>query len=104
MKKLLLVIFTTLLVNQVSFAEENMTPWPRVTAWSQGVDLRINNYSDDDYSCSGPIYIRYNSGRTDTEYYYGRVYARQMDYRYFYNRSSQDRIVSAHESIFCYKL
>lgn len=104
MKNLFLILFTTLLVNQVSFAEDKMSPWPRVIAWSHGVDLTINNFTDDDYSCSGPIYIRYASGARDTEYYYGRIYARQTEYRMFYSRRSQDRITSAFDSIFCHRL
>lgn len=104
MTKLLLIIVSAFMFTSVSMAEDKMTPWPRITAWSFGVDLTITNYSDDDFSCSGPIFIRYSDGTSDSEYYFGNVYARATERRYFYSRRSRARIVSAYDSIFCHKI
>ena len=104
MTKLLLLLASIFMFNTLTFADDKMTPWPRVTAWSNGVDLTIDNYSDDDYNCSGPITIRYASGVSDSEYYFGRVYARSTEHRYFYNRRPRERILSAYDSIFCFKI
>jgi hypothetical protein len=105
-KNMKLVLVSLLLLCSVfSFAEdEKVQLWPRVTAWSHGVDLRIDNFTEKDFSCSGPIYIYHISGRYTTEYYFGRVYSRFNEYRHFSNRTFGDRIVSARHSIFCSEL
>lgn len=103
MAKTILLIFSIFLINQLSFAQEKVIrPWPRVIAWSNGVDLTIDNYDTQDYSCSGPIYIRYDGGASDVEFYSGIVRARSSERRYYYSRRSDQRVQSAYESIFCY--
>ena len=105
--KNILYVFILVLSTSVTFANDAKTEksvFPRVTVWPNGVDLRINNFTDDDFSCSGPIYIRHQSGKTSTEYYFGRVYSRANEYRYFPNRDFRDNLVSAYHSIFCNRL
>lgn len=104
------ILFITItLLSTFTFANTDTekspeTLWPRITVWPNGVDLKIQNYTQDDYSCSGNIYITHQSGRRGTEYYYGRVYARMYETRYFSNRQYNDPIRNAQHTIRCYKL
>ena len=101
-----LLIILGLLLSSLTYAqtEDKSMLWPRLTVWPTGVDLQIQNFTEDDYSCSGSIYITHQSRRLSTEYYFGRVYSRGFEQRRFYNRFLNDRIVSANHSIYCYKL
>lgn len=104
MIKILLLAVLMLNMNLSFGAEPSKSLWPRLSVWSTGVDLRIDNYTEDDYSCSGMIYITHESGKQSNEYYFGRVYSRGHEYRYFMNRYYNDRIRNAHHSIYCYRL
>jgi len=101
-----ILVILTVLLSTLSFAkaDEKSMLWPRITVWPTGVDLDIQNYTEDDYSCSGTVYMNHQSRRMSTEYYFGRVYSRGFEHRRFYNRFLNDRIVSASHSIYCYKI
>ncbi|MBD64547.1 MAG: hypothetical protein CME62_05040 [Halobacteriovoraceae bacterium] len=101
-------ILLSLLLTTVAFASETEKSeknlWPRVSAYSNGVDVVINNYTDKDYSCQGSVYITHESGRTSTEYYSARVYAGMYERHHYFNRRFRDPIRRAHDSIRCYEL
>jgi hypothetical protein len=101
-----LLFIVGLLYSSLSFSqtEDKSMLWPRLTVWPSGVDLQIQNFTQFDYSCSGTIYMTHQSRRISTEYYFGRVYSRGFELRRFYNRYINDRIISAHHNIYCYRL
>ena len=96
----------TLLCSLNAFAIDNSSPkanvWVRLMVWPNSVDLTLDNYSNEDARCSGPVYIYNESGRMEIQHFYGDVYARSQTYRRFVNYDYRDRITSAHHSIFCY--
>lgn len=102
-----LIMISALALGSISYSfasdsEEKLRPWPRLTIYPTSVDVNINNFDDFDYTCSGNVYMYYQSGRQEVQYYYNKIYARTSDYRSFRNYNYNDRIVSANHTINCY--
>ncbi len=97
--------FVLLIVGLFSFsivAAEKARPWPRLTVWPDSVEVWIQNYDNQDYRCSGSVWIRYASGASRSEFISVSVYARSSAFRRLYNYNRQDRIVSATHTINCF--
>lgn len=104
MTKLLFLSISVFMFASTTYAASKFSPLPRVSAWSHGVDLTIVNFSELDYRCSGPIYVRYTDGRSDSEYFSGVVYAQSTERRFFYNRRASTAIRTASNSILCVEI
>ena len=108
MKLLIMVglLFTATLANKTlaSTGSNKTMLWPRLTVWPTGVDLNIQNFTPNDYSCSGSIFITHASRRITTEYYFGRVFSRGFVHRRFFNRFYNDRIITANHSVYCFRI
>ena len=90
------------MVLSANFASADTSVWPRITVWPTGVDVWVDNYTDRDVNCSGTIFMYKDSGRTQTEFFNARVFARSNSYRRYFNYDSNDRIRNANHSITCY--
>lgn len=97
MKKMILAF--SLLVTSFAFAETNA--FINLSNFGSSVQLRVYNNSPLNVTCSGPVYMRTNSNRMYTEYYFEMVPANFTSHRTFFSRDFRDPIRFAHHSIFC---
>lgn len=85
------------------FGEVHSTrPMIFLTTFSYQVQVRVNNYSNDDYTCSGQVYMNLTDGSMVSRYYFARVYANSSDWKVIYPPATAEKITYARHSIFCY--
>lgn len=65
------------------------------------LEIRVRNHTDKTVRCSGFVNFRTFNGSFVTHYYSDLIPAYLNSYRSIYPRSFNDRIMSAHHSIFC---
>lgn len=75
--------------------------FPSVFTFPSQVQVQVFNNSNQDVWCTGSLFIRKQSGQTQTEFYSERVYRGMSSNRYFYNRNFNDRFVNTTNTIYC---
>lgn len=100
MKKLILAL--TLVASASAFAGEKAMIFPNVYNYGHSVMVSVWNHTDRNVSCSGPLYLTYQSNVRETEYFFETVWSRQTTYRNVYPRRMNDRITMVSHSISCF--
>lgn len=95
-----LMILLSMLSFSVFGSVESARPLITLSTFPTQVQVRINNYSNFDYTCSGPVYMTLANGSRRTQYYFGRIQANRSDWKVIYP-GGLDRIVYARHAIFC---
>lgn len=85
-----------------AFAEEKTVVFPSVYNYGSNVQVQVWNHTDRNVNCSGFVYLNYQSGVRDQEYYFDYVSARFTSYRTIWPRRTGDRILSVNHSISCF--
>lgn len=100
MKKFFLAL--ALVVSASAFAGEKTVIFPQVYNYGFNVQVTVWNHTDRSVNCSGPLYLTYQSGARETEYFWDNVMARFTSYRTVYPRRTNDRITMVSHSISCF--
>jgi len=96
------LIFSFLLLVGATFAQAKpLMVFPSVFTFPNQVQVNVYNNTLSDIWCTGTLFIRKQSGMTQTEYYSERVYRGMNSFRSFYNRTMGDRFIHASHTISC---
>ena len=91
----------SLMFSGVALAEELPPVFPEVFNFGHSVQVTVRNYTEQNVTCSGTIYLVTMSGFRETLVYNEFVPARTSSYKNFYPRFITDRILRTSNMIFC---
>lgn len=97
------LIFSFLLLVTATFVQAKpQVVFPSVFTFPNQVQVNVYNNTLSDIWCTGTLFIRKQSGATQTEFYSERVYRGMNSMRHFYNRTIRDRFVFTSHTISCH--
>jgi hypothetical protein len=94
-------ILFVLSISSFAFSSNNSAIFPNVYSTGFNVQVSIRNHTPKFVRCSGFVYLSYQSGQRDSEYFFDNIPANFNSFRTIYPRRMNDRILSVNHSIFC---
>lgn len=96
------IILLAIMISSLAYSAKDSAIFPNVYTTGLNVQVSIWNHTPQYVNCSGFLYLNYQSGQRDSEYFWDNVPANFNSFRTIYPRRMNDRIVSVSHSIFCY--
>ncbi len=96
------MIFLFVLSTSVFASAKVLKPLITLSTFPYQVHVRVQNFSNQDYTCSGQIYMNLSDGSVSSRHYYARVFAHSSDWKAIYPTGVGAQITYARHSVFCF--
>lgn len=95
-------LLSSLLISGLAMGKADTVIFPQVYNYGFSVQVSVWNYTDRSVNCNGSLFLTYQSGARETEYFFEMVPARFTSYRNINSRRLNDRITQVTHGISCF--